>query len=148
METDWSEFIAKQVPSARLVFETRAKCQDFVARNKDDGIPDEIDSPFCSAKTTGRSESNLCLCGWRLTNTSKFSPSMEMTKVHLSARRSTPTHKFSALRIEETMENLCSNLPHIGSGQLFALVAPDLCIPRVTCETLQRILSQASTAKV
>ena len=25
--------------SARLVFETRAKCQDFVARKKDDGIP-------------------------------------------------------------------------------------------------------------
>ena len=38
--------------SARLVFETRAKCQDFVARYKDDGIPYEIDSPFCSVKTT------------------------------------------------------------------------------------------------
>ena len=25
--------------TARLVFETRAKCQDFVARYKDDGIP-------------------------------------------------------------------------------------------------------------
>ena len=25
--------------SVRLVFETRAKCQDFVARYKDDGIP-------------------------------------------------------------------------------------------------------------
>ena len=38
--------------SARLVFETRAKCQDFVARYKDDGIPYEINSPFCCAKTT------------------------------------------------------------------------------------------------
>ena len=36
----------------RLVFETRAKCQDFVARYKDDGIPCEIDSPFCGVKTT------------------------------------------------------------------------------------------------
>ena len=36
--------------SARLVFETRAKCQDFVARFGDDGIPCEIDSPFCNAK--------------------------------------------------------------------------------------------------
>ena len=36
--------------SARLVFETRAKCQDFVARYRDDGIPCEIDSPFCNAK--------------------------------------------------------------------------------------------------
>ena len=38
--------------SARLVFEIRAKCQDFVARYKDDGIAYEIDSPFCCAKTT------------------------------------------------------------------------------------------------
>ena len=38
--------------SVRLVFETRGKCQDFVARYKDDGIPCEIDSPFCNVKTT------------------------------------------------------------------------------------------------
>ena len=38
--------------SARLVLETRAKCQDFVARYKDDGISYAIDSPFCSVKTT------------------------------------------------------------------------------------------------
>ena len=31
----------------RLVFETRAKCQDFIARFEDDGIPYAIDSPFC-----------------------------------------------------------------------------------------------------
>ena len=36
---------------ARLVFETRAKCQDFVARYKDDGIPYEVDSPFCNTST-------------------------------------------------------------------------------------------------
>ena len=37
--------------SVRLVFESRAKCQDF-ARYKDYGITNEIDSPFCSVKTT------------------------------------------------------------------------------------------------
>ena len=37
--------------SARLVFETRAKWQNFVARYKDDGIPHEIDSPFCQSRT-------------------------------------------------------------------------------------------------
>ena len=36
--------------SVRFVFETRAKCQDFVARKEDDGIPYEINSPFCCAK--------------------------------------------------------------------------------------------------
>ena len=38
--------------SVRLVFESRAKCQDFVVRYKDDGITYDIDSPFCSVKTT------------------------------------------------------------------------------------------------
>ena len=37
--------------SARLVFETRAKCQDFVARYKDDGTC-SINSPFCSVTNT------------------------------------------------------------------------------------------------
>ena len=39
-------------------------------------------------------------------------------------------------------------LAPFGSGQLFALVAPDLCVPGVPGEVLQRILSQASTATV
>ena len=37
--------------SARLAFEMRAKCQDFMARCKYDGIPDEIDSPFWQRRT-------------------------------------------------------------------------------------------------
>ena len=37
--------------SVRFVFETRAKCQDFVARYKDDCIPYAIDSPFCCTNT-------------------------------------------------------------------------------------------------
>ena len=37
--------------SVRLVFETRAKCQDSVARYKDDGIPYEVDSPFRQSRT-------------------------------------------------------------------------------------------------
>ena len=38
--------------SVRLVFETRGKCQDFVVRYKDDGIPYSINNPFCCANTT------------------------------------------------------------------------------------------------
>ena len=38
--------------SVRLVFESRATCQDIVVRFQEDGIPYEIDSPFCSVKTT------------------------------------------------------------------------------------------------
>ena len=39
-------------------------------------------------------------------------------------------------------------LASLGSGQSFILVAPDLCVPDVSTEVLQRILSQASTANV
>ena len=35
--------------SVRIVSETRAKCQDFIVRYKDTGIPYAINSPFCSA---------------------------------------------------------------------------------------------------
>ena len=47
--------------SARLVFETRAKCQEFVPRCKDDGTPFEVDSPFCdiSTKITVRQSKSL-----------------------------------------------------------------------------------------
>ena len=139
---------------ARLVFETRAKCQDVVARYQEDGIPYEIDSPFCCARTTitvRQSKSiedreigiNLHPCGecWQIS--SKFSTLMKMTKLHLSSQRSTPAHRSSALKIEETvLENLCSNLRFFfGSGQMFTLAAPDLYFPGVSREVLQRIIS-------
>ena len=50
--TNLSEFIAKQVLCRPDSYLKRAKCQDFVARFKDDGIPYEINSPFSFAKTT------------------------------------------------------------------------------------------------
>ena len=39
-------------------------------------------------------------------------------------------------------------LASLGSGQTFTLVAPDLCVPGVSSEVLQRVISQASTADV
>ena len=38
--------------SARLVFETRLKCQEFVARFKVDGLPCTVDSHFCNTSAT------------------------------------------------------------------------------------------------
>ena len=35
-----------------------------------------------------------------------------------------------------------------GSGQLFTLITPDLCVPGISSEVLQRVISQASTANV
>ena len=97
--------------SVRLVFETRAKCQEFVARYTGDGIPYAIDSPFCCAKQlsrfvnpnqlkTERMENNLRLCGENWLTNSKFSSLMEMTKVHSSSQRSMLVHKSLPLKIE------------------------------------------------
>ena len=37
--------------SVRLVFATRAKCQDLIAGYQDDGTPYAINSPFCYTNT-------------------------------------------------------------------------------------------------
>ena len=37
-------------------------------------------------------------------------------------------------------------LAPLGSGQTFTLVEPDLCVPGVSSEVLQRVVSQASQA--
>ena len=109
-----------------------------------------LGSPIQNHLKTGRSESNLRLCGECWPNSSKFSSLMEMTKVHLSSQRSTPAHKVSALRIwRNGVGKPVFKLAPFGSGQLFTLVAPDLCVFLVFfLEVLQRVISQASTANV
>ena len=69
--TNLSEFIPKQVPC--FMFETRAKCQYFVARYKDDGIPYEINSPFCCAKTTITVRQSKSIEDWETAK--QFAPS-------------------------------------------------------------------------
>ena len=113
--------------SVKLVFATRAKCQDFVARYKDDGLPLQQLSDPSSALIqlslsvnpnplkTKRLENNLRLCGKNWLTNSKFSSQMEVAP--------------------------------LGSGQTFTLVAPDLC-SCIPVEVLQRILSQANKVNV
>ena len=108
--------------SVKLVFDTRAKCQDFVARYRDDGIPTQSIVPSAAPiqislsanpnqLKTERLENNLCLCGENWLTNSKFSSPMDMIKVHSSSQRSMRAHMPSASKIEETvLENRCSNL--------------------------------------
>ena len=58
--------------------------------------------------------------------------------MHSSSQRSTLAHKSSALRIEETELGKLFKFAPCGSGQLFALVAPDMVVPGVPSEVLQR----------
>ena len=88
--TNLLELIAMQAPcQSDSFFETRGKCQDFLVRYKDDGIPKTI-SPI------SRSENSLCRCGesW-LTNFQLFFLT-QMTKVYSSSPCSILVHKSSA----------------------------------------------------
>ena len=53
LSTSLPEFIAKQAPFPAGLYlkQEPAKCQDFVARCKDDGVRSEVDSPICNTST-------------------------------------------------------------------------------------------------
>ena len=137
--TNLSEFIAKQVlcrPDSYLKHEPNVRTlwpniKTMVSHTKltaPSAAPQQLSRCVNPNQLkTGRSESNLRLCGGCWPNSSKFSSLMEMTKVHLSSQRSTPAHKSSASKIEESgSENLCSNLPPL---------EVDSCLPllHLTC---------------
>ena len=146
--------------SVRLVFETRCKCQDFAARYKDDGIPDEIDSPFCSVKTTiavrqSRSIEDQEISKqfaplWRVLadQLKPLVPDGDDEGAFIILALDTRSQVLSIKDRRNGIGKLVFKLASLGSGQTFTLVAPDLCVPGVSPEVLQRVLSQASTANV
>ena len=146
--------------SARLVFETRAKCQEFVARFKDDGILYEIDTFLCTSRITilvrhsrsveDRETGKQFMPLWRA-----FADELRILFQEgddkgpfvvpaLDARSQILSVKDRRTGIGKPVFKLAS----LRSRQSFALVSPDVCIPLVTSETLQRILCQASTHRV
>ena len=137
--------------SARLVFETRTKCQDFVTRYKDDGISHEIDSPFCSVKTTisvrqtksleDREGQQFSLL-WRV-----FADQLKILFPEgddegafivpaLDARSQVLSIKDRSNGIGKPVFKLAP----FGSGQMFTLVAPDLSVAGIPDGVLQRVL--------
>ena len=146
--------------SARLVFGTRAKCQDFVARYKDDGIPFEVDSLFCKSRTIitvrqsksledqeiGRQFASL----WKVLSTKLLEHSPEgddpgaFIVPALDARSQVLSIKDRRTGVGKPVFNLAP----FGSAQLLTLVALDLFIPGIPEGVLQRVISQASTANV
>ena len=98
---------------------------------------------------TLKSESDLHLCGVQWKISSQFSSVKEMMKVHLSSQRSTPVRKPSASRMEENgFGKRVFEVAPFGSGQVFALVALELCVLGVPRELLQRVISQANRPNV
>ena len=124
--------------SVRLVFETRAKCQDFVARYKDDGIPYAINSPFCCTNTK------------ILFRQSKSIEDRENGKQFAPLRRELADQlkvlfpdgddegafiipaldaRSQVLSIEDRRNGVGIKLASLGSGQTFTLVALELSVP-------------------
>ena len=150
---------AGSVP-ARFVFETRAKSQDFVDRYKDDGIPFEIDSRFCNAETVISVRQSRSLEDWEIGK--QFAPLWRV----LAEQLKTLFHDgddqgafivpaldacSQVLSIKDRRKGSGKPLFKLapsGSAQLFTLVAPDLCVPGITGEVLQRVISQPCTASV
>ena len=146
--------------SARLVFETRAKCQDSVARCKDDGISCEIDRLFCSAKTTfsvrqsksiedreiGKQFAPL----WRVLaeQLKILFPDGDDEGAFIVPALDTRSQVLGVKDRRNGVGKPVFKLVPLGSGLLFVLVAPDLRVPGVSGEVLQRVISQASTANV
>ena len=130
--TNPSEFIAKQVPcqpdsyskqepSVRTLWPDTKKMVSPIKLTVLSATPKQLSrSANPIHLKTWRSESNLRLCGECWPNSSKFSSLMVMAKVPLLSLHSTPVHKFSASKIEETaLENLCSNLPFLEAVSFF-----------------------------
>ena len=146
--------------SGRLVFETRAKCQDYVARHKDDGISFEIDSPFCCAKTTISVRQSKSLEDreigkqfaplWRdlAEQLRILFPDGDDEGAFIVPALDARSQVLSIKDRRNGVGRLVFKLVPFGSGQLFSLGAPDWCVPGVSSEVLQRVISQASTANV
>ena len=97
---------------------------------------------------TERLENNLRLYGKCWLNSLKFSFLMKMTKVFFILPALDARSQTSASKIAETeLENLFSNLLRLVADKRL-LVAPDMSVPGISPEVLQRVLSQANRPHV
>ena len=131
-----------------------------MTRYKDDGIPCEIDTFLCTSKTTilvrhsrsieDRETGKQFMPLWR-----GLAEELRILFPEGDAKGSFVVQALDAwsqiLSIRDRRKGvgkLVFKLAPFGSRQTFALVFPDLCIPRVPSEVLQRVLSQASMHRV
>ena len=146
--------------SVRLVFETRAKCQDFIARCKIDGIPYAIDSPFCCTNTNiivrqsksiedrdiGKHFAPL----WReLADQLKvLFPDGDDEGAFIIPALDARSQVLSTEDRRNGIGKPVFKRASRGSGQTFTLVAPELSVLGVSPEVLQRVLSHANKVNV
>ena len=131
-----------------------------MARYKDDGIPYEVDSPFCQGRTNITVRQSKSLEDLEIGK--QFAPLWkvlaEKLKVLFPEGDDTGTFVAFALDVRSQVLSIKDRrngvgkpvfkLAPFGNGQVFVLTAPDLCVPDIPDEALQQVISQASTANV
>ena len=146
--------------SVRPVFETRANCQDFVARHKDDGIPYAIDRPFCCTNTNIIVRQSKSIEDREIGK--QFAPlwrqMADQLKVLFPDRDDEGAFIIPALDTRSLVlsikdrrngeGNPVFKLAPLGNGQTFTLVTPELSVPGASPAVLQRVLSQANKVNV
>ena len=127
---------------------------------KDDGIPYEVDSPFCSAETTisvrrsnsleDRDTGKQFVPLWKVLaeQLKILFPDGDDEGAFIVPALDARSQVLSIKDRRNGVGKLVFKLAPFGSGQLFTLVAPDLCVPGVPSEVLRRVIFQASTANV
>ena len=127
-----------------------------MARYKDDRIPYEIDSPFCYGRTNITVRQSKSLEDREIGR--RFAPLWKVlsTKVREFFPEGDDTGTFIVLALNVRSQILsikdCRNgggkpvfkLAPFGNGQLFALTAPDLCVPSISDDVLRQVICQAS----
>ena len=96
---------------------------------------------------TGKSENNLRLCGELAEQLKILFPDGDGEGVFIVQ---TVDPRSQVLSIKNRRDDMGKPVFKLlfGSGQLFTLVALDLCVPGILSEVLQKIICQASTATV
>ena len=146
--------------SVRLVFETRATCQDFVARYKDEGISYAIDSPSCCTNTNiivrqsksieDREIGKQFALLWRelADQLEILFPTRDDEGAFIIPALDTRSHVLSIKDRRNGIGKPVFKLAPLGSGQTFDFVSPDLSVLGVPPIVLQRVLSQVNKANV
>ena len=146
--------------SVRLVFETRGKSQDFVARYKDDAIPYTINNPFCCTSTTITVRQSISIEDREIEK--KFPPLWKELAEQLEILFLDGDDegvvilpaldvRSQILSVEDRRNGIGKpgfKLAPLGSGQTFTLVASDLSVPGISHEVLQRVFSSQQASRV
>ena len=156
-----SESIAKQVLCrSGLYLKQEPNVKTLLLGVKMMVSPNEIDSPFCSARTTIAVRQSKSLEDreigkqfaplWRVLaeQLKILFPDGDDEGAFIVPALDTRSQDLSIKDRRNGIGKTCVQNCPFGSGQLFTLVASDLSIPGVPCAVLQRVISQANTASV